>query len=378
MSYLVYIVTSAISVKVLLRGQLEYLQSSLDMEVLVITAPSPILERITEREKTQIYEIPMSREIDLVNDLQSLYSLIKLLKKIDPTLVNASTPKAGFLGMFAAVVARIPVRVYQQRGLRLETTKGIKRIILMLIERLIMFGAHYVVCNSHSLMERCEQLKLAPNHKLQVLGNGSSNGVDIERFTPGVNLSLRQSLGIDDDKYVLGFVGRLTRDKGIEHLWTAFEALNAQNNCFHLLLVGPFEEGDALSADLVKCLHSHPNVTITGFVNETPSYYQVMDVFVFPSLREGFPNALLEAASSGLPTVGFNVTGTKDAIVHDKTGYLAPAGDVNHLVEKIIFLHANHDFAEQMGLAGRQRCVKLFSQHAVWQNWIDFYESVVQ
>jgi glycosyltransferase involved in cell wall biosynthesis len=380
--HITYIVTAAMTADVLLRGQLRALREH-GFQVSVIVSPDPNLNVVSQREGVEVIGVPMAREINLGRDTISVFSLYRTLNRLRPHLVNASTPKAGLLGMLAARLARVPVRIYQQRGLRLETTDGLKRRVLLQTERLAAASAHYVVCNSHSLRNRCAELRIARENKLRVLGGGSSNGIDTVHFQTDMGErsaalhALRRQLAIPSEAQVIGFVGRLTRDKGILDLLAAFDSLSGQQPNLYLLLVGPLEQGDPLPAAIVARLQQDPRIVLTGYVNDTALHYLLMDVLAFPSYREGFPNVPLEAAASGLPVIGYPVTGTVDAVLPDETGFLVPVGDVAALADALRRLLDDPDLNAAMGQAGRQWVTMNFDSRLVWQNWVRFYQGIL-
>ena len=301
--------------------------------VVLISGPGELLERTASRTGVECVALPMRRCIAPLADVVALVRLWWILGHFKPDLVEFSTPKAGLLGMLAAALRGVPRRVYMLRGLKLERSRGFKRWILLTAERLACSCAHVVLCNSKSLRVEVLALGLAPSSKLLVLGEGSSNGVDIERFCPGPS-DVRERFSIPRDVPVVGFVGRLTRDKGLPELIEAFDRILLMEPSTHLLLVGWFDRAeDALSAELRRRILNHPRIHCTSFVADTASYYRGMDVMVLPTWREGFPNAVLEAQASGIPVITTESTGARDAVVAEVTGLLIPPGYPDAIVD---------------------------------------------
>lgn len=374
---LVYITTHGSSAFALMRGQLSLMRER-GFDVTVIASPSEELDRAAAREGVRAIGVEMEREINPLGDLRAVRELVALLKELHPDIVNAGTPKAGLLGMLAAKIARVPARIYTLRGLRLETTRGLKSTLLNATERIAAMCSQKVICVSHSLRDAFVQRGLAPMRKCVVLGSGSSNGVNVRRFQLTDEqrqqaAAIREQLKLPIDAPVIGFVGRLTRDKGIVELFSAFESLRAEMPDLHLLLVGGFETGDPVPQSTAQALREHPAVRITGFVPSTELYYDLMQVLAFPSYREGFPNVPLEAAASGLPVVGFAATGTVDAVQDGVTGKLVPLGDAAGLTDALRAYLRDDLLRFRHGDAGRQRVARDFRNETIWNALYDLH-----
>jgi glycosyltransferase involved in cell wall biosynthesis len=330
-------------------------------------------EQLAAEEGAGLIAIPIRRGISPLADILSLFRLTFTLRLLRPALTEFSTPKAGLLGNLAAFLCRVPSRVYLLRGLRLETSSGLTRAVLKASEKLAAACAHAVVCNSESLRQQAIALRLVPENKLKVLGAGSSNGVDLARFTPGPD-TMRAELGIPAGAPVVGFVGRLTRDKGIPELLEAFNRLLETMPDTRLLLVGWFDESeDALSVYQRARIEAHPRIVQTGFVSDTAPYFRAMDILVLPTWREGFPNAVLEAAASGLPVVTTLTTGARDAVLPGITGVLVPPGEPFALAEALLALLQRPRQRLAMGETARYWVVQKFGNRRVLGLTVSFY-----
>lgn len=379
---IVYVVTTPrVSAWWFLRGQLAYLREA-GAQVTLISSPEPALQATAEREGTAWQGIRIAREIAPLQDLRALFELWRAFRRLKPDIVNVSTPKAGLLGGVAALLSGVRSRVYVLRGLRLETTGGALRLVLWLAERLACAVASRVVCVSPSLKARALELRLVAPGKALVIGGGSSNGVDVERFAPSAALlqrarELRADLGIEPDAPVIGFVGRFTRDKGLVELTEAFQRLHAHHPSARLLLVGDHEDGDPVPEPTRRLLEADPGVIAPGWVQDVAPYFHVCDVVALPTYREGFPNIAVEAASAGRPVVTTDATGARDAVVDGETGLLVPVCDAAALEAALDRLLAFPDWAEQLGRNGQRRARDAFRPELVWDGLLGLYQELL-
>jgi glycosyltransferase involved in cell wall biosynthesis len=173
-------------------------------------------------------------------------------------------------------------------------------------------------------------------------------------------------LKIPLEAQVVGFVGRLTRDKGVAELVKAFSRLCETSAVVWLLLVGDFEDGDPLPPDVRRTIETDSKIIRTGFVPDAAVYYHLMDVLALPTYREGFPTTILEAHAAGKPVVATRATGVADAVVDGVTGVLVSIGDVEALTRGLEAVLINKGSAAAMGGAGRERIRREFQQERIW------------
>ena len=368
---LVMAVNSAIALG-FLQGQLQFFQDrGFDVNVLCPERRKDEWE-VARPQGVPIIEVPMEREIAPLRDLMSLWRLWRTMLMLRPAVTNVGTPKAGLLGGFAAWLNRVPCRFYTLHGLRFETTKGLRRRLLIYAERLACRFAHRVICVSQSVREGAIASGLTSRERTVVFGSGSCNGVDASRFAATPELvrraaKLRCQLGIPAQAPVVAFVGRLTSDKGIPELMEAFLQLAAQFPDLRLLLVGCFEDEDPLPVATRRCVETHPHVIFAGPVQDTAAYYAIADVLVLPSHREGLPTVVLEAQAAGKPVVGASATGIVDLVVDGETGLLFPVGDVPALAEALARLITDKALASKLGFAGQEQVIRKFQQEQIWE-----------
>lgn len=341
-------------------------------EMHAICSKSEYLEGFAEEMKFLYKEIPITRKISPFRDIISIYKIYKYLRENDIDIVVGHTPKGALLSMIAAFMARVNIRIYFRHGLVFETSTGIKRKILVGIEKLTSFFSNKIVCVSPSVYQKSLEYRLNKENKQLVLGKGTCTGIDVEnKFNPQFIDSkqkdnLRIKYGIKESDFIISYCGRLVKDKGIVELMDAFLELNRKNSNYKLLLVGMFEERDALPDRVKQEIITNRSIIYTGFINEDIQYYySLMNLFVFPSYREGFGMVVLEASAMNVPVIVSKSTGCVDSIKEGVTGEYTEInkGDI---IETVEFVIANQK-QKKYGINGREFVINNFKDIDVWQ-----------
>ena len=339
----------------------------------VVCSDSEELKEFSERYCFEYRAIDVLRKISITKDIKAVISVAKYIREIKADVVTGHTPKGGLIAMLAAYITRVPVRIYFRHGLVYETSHGVKKALLVNIDRLASKLATKIVCVSPSVARRSLEDRLNPGSKQVVLANGTCNGIDTDRFSKGsVDTeklkSLKKRLGINEGDFIIGFTGRLVRDKGIIELVRAYHALKQNNPNVRLLLVGMLEVRDALPEDVVKVINEDGGIIKTGYVGyaEIEYYYALMSVFVLASYREGFPTSVLEASSMNLPVITTRATGCIDSIIDGETGIFVNHDD-KELLSALSQIYKDDNLRAEMGEKGRQFVINHFNQELIWK-----------
>jgi glycosyltransferase involved in cell wall biosynthesis len=361
-----------------LAGHVAHAKSK-GFEVHALSSPGEALDECARGMQIEVHAAVMSRRITPLADLAALWRIVRVIRHVRPTIVDAHTPKGGLLAMMAATLCRVPVRIYHQHGLPLMTATGLKRRILRWTERTACRLAHQVICVSESLREVMIAEGLCPPERIKVLEHGSIDGVEAdEMFNPArVSTELAQVVRaryqIPPGALVIGFVGRIVRDKGLIELSESWRALREECPSLQLLVVGPVESQDPIPADVEATLRSDPRIHLAGMVHDMPSIYRALDVLVLPTYREGFPASLLEAAAMEVPVIATRIPGCVDAVCDGETGLLVPVRDVEALTAAIRMYVGDAELRRRHGAKGRDRARRMFDPEMIRESLFQEY-----
>lgn len=373
------IATVPISIVSFYGKQLDFLKEK-GFHVTVITSPDPdLMGRISG--SCNVIPVPMSRNITPLKDVVSFFRIAGAMRRGRFDIVQYSSPKAALLGSICGFLFSVPARLYLMWGLYYTGQAGFKRRLLKAVERIVCCFSTHVSPDSAGNREFALSEKLCSASKITVVGPGSANGIDLERFDPGKlrekGKAVRKSLGIPQEAVVIGFVGRLCRDKGINELVKAFKALSGTRGDIYLLLVGPREESRGeYDSDVRVELDTGKRIKCAGYRDAVEEYMSAMDIFVLPSYREGFGAANVEASAMGLPVVSTDIPGPRDAVVQGKTGFLVPAKTIEPLKKTILTLYNDLRLRQDMGEAGKE-WARHFDQKILWPQIVEHRKTLL-
>lgn len=342
-------------------------------EMIAVSSPGKELDIIKEQDSIPVYAVPMARHISLKSDLVSLFNMVKVFRREKPYVVHSMTPKAGLICMMAGWLTGIPVRLHTFTGLVWPTSKGIKRKVLMMTDRLTCACATHIIPEGQGVLNDLKNGRIT-RKPMKVLGYGNVRGVDMNQFNPA-RFDVEKS-----DKFTFLFVGRIVGDKGINELVEAFTRLCGEYHNVQLLLVGNYETDlDPVTQLTQERIKANPVIHADGPLHgdDLLKEYVKADCFVMPSYREGFPNTVLEAGAMGLPSIVTDINGSREIIVNGKNGLIVPSKDANALYEAMKSILNDEEMRKQMAVNARPMIESRFEKNYVQKCLMDFYEVIM-
>jgi glycosyltransferase involved in cell wall biosynthesis len=378
---IVRISTVPISLNLLLKGQLKFLSQYFN--VIGISSKGKYLNDVEKREGIRTIAIDMKRNIAPCKDIISLIKLYKVLKKEKPLIVHSMTPKAGLLGILAAKMARVPIRMHTFTGLIFPSKSGILQYILIQMDKLLCRCATNIYPEGKGVKNDLINYKIT-SKPLKIIANGNVNGIDIVFFDTNIisdiekNI-LRNELGLEKDDFAFVFVGRLVGDKGINELIKAFNNISKYYERVKLLLVGPQEPDlDPLDEETLETISQNSNIIEVGYQSDVRPYFSVSNTLVFPSYREGFPNVVMQAGAMGLPSIVTDINGCNEIIIEGENGTIIPAKDTIALQKKMELFITDRALIEKLRSKAREMIASRYEQKMVWEALLEEYKSLLK
>lgn len=364
-----FITTIGGTLRVFVLKLAEYLYNTGEFDISFLCSPEEQLSKMLP-DYIHLIPVPMERGIT-IGGFKAMRQMKKIFDKEKFDIVQYSTPNASCYASIAAWFSRIPVRLYCQWGIAYVGFSGLKKKIFKLEEKMVCTLSTWIEPDSRSNLEFCHKEGLYPTSKGSVVWNGSASGVDLTKFDIGkkkeYNQAVRKQYGIPDDAFVYGFVGRITRDKGINELFIAAKKVMEQQPNAWLLLVGHSDKSKSVDDELYEWAESCDRVVFSGYTLVAEQFIATMDCFILPSYREGFGMSVVEAEAMGVPVIISDIPGPIDGMLEDKTGLIVPPKDAIALQEAMLRMIASRELCREFGKNGLTYVRENFEQKVIFR-----------
>lgn len=370
MKKICFITTVPITIKAFILKLAIYLHENTDWDISFICNSD---DKFAEEFPEYIHYFPVKMERGIsISGIKAMFEIKKIFKREKFDLIQYSTPNASLYASIAGKLARVPVRLYCQWGMVYVSFSGIKRKIFKLIEKTVCSLSTWIEPDSKSNLEFSHKEGLYPEEKGSVIWNGSACGVNLDKFDITKKETYRNDIRLKyqlkETDFVFGYVGRITRDKGINELLNAFKKISEKNfNCF-LMIVGSPDSDDTIDKELFEWAKKSPNVIFTGYTNVVEQYLSAMDVFILPSYREGFGMGVIEAETMGVPVIVTNIPGPTDAMQNGKTGLVVEKANVKELTKAMETLYIDRASVNCYGENARIFATENFEQEKLFSH----------
>ena len=375
-----YVASADMTIRFLLLSQLKFLKNE-GYEVYAICSSGKWINNI-ENEGIKIKIINFKRKISPISDLVTLIKLFFYFKKEKFQIINTHTPKPGLLGQLAAKLADLPIIVNTIHGFYFhEGTPPLQRKFFIFVEKIAALCSDLIFSQNKEDIKTAIKEKICSSPKIQYLGNGIClQRFNPERFSKEFIDKKKKELNIKPDFKLIGIVGRLVKEKGYLELFEAFKNLIKKFPNTILLVAGPIEpeKKDAINPDIVKDYGIEKNVLFLGLREDIDEIYPLMDIFVLPSWREGFPRSVIEASAMERAVIATNIRGCREAVDDGITGILVLVKNPEKLAEAIIYLLQNPQIAKKMGEEGRKKAKREFDENLIFGRIKKEYQRLIK
>jgi glycosyltransferase involved in cell wall biosynthesis len=295
-------------------------------------------------------------------DLRLVYKLVRLLRAQRVDVLHTRLIRADFYGRLAGRLSGVPLILTNLCDIYSEHFKTWHGPwlgpLFYAVDRATLGLAHRLVANSDGVKaDLVNQVGISADKVSRIY-----NGIDAALYAPqpGARQQMRRQIGLSEDEVVVGTVARLHYKKGLTYLLEAAHQLGGRFPGLRFIIAGDGPERRRLE-EQARELGLGDRLIFLGDRTDISDVLAAMDVFAFPSLFEGLPNAILEAMAAGLPVVASDVAGNNEVVQDGLNGYLVPVQDAAALAEKIALLAADAPRRQALAAAGRQNVAERFS-----------------
>lgn len=369
MKKICFVTTISGTLRSFVVGTAEYLHQNAGYDITFICDDD---EKFADSLPPYMHYIPVSMKRGIsLGGIGAMFKMMSIFRREKFDMVQYSTPNASFYAALAAKLAGVPVRLYCQWGMAYVGFGGMKRAVFKAVEKTVCGLSTWIEPDSFGNLKFSHSEGLYPENKGSVIWNGSASGVNLEKFDISrKNLwreEIREKYNIPTDSVVFGFVGRITRDKGINELLTAFRTILDEMPDTYLMIVGNSELTSAVDMSLYQWAQENPKVAFCGSTDVVEQYLSAMDVYVLPSYREGFGMVVVEAESMGVPVIVTDIPGPTDAMLPNETGLLAQKADAVSLADAMKELARSLEKRQRFGAAAQKFAAENFEQQQLFR-----------
>ncbi|MBM7841717.1 glycosyltransferase family 4 protein [Herpetosiphon giganteus] len=375
-----HIATADMGLRFLLLEQLQAIQHA-GYQVRGVASDGPYRAEV-EAAGIPVEVVTMPRSVTPTSDLVAVAKLVRLFRRLKPTIVHTHNPKPGLLGQLAARLAGVPIIINTIHGFYFhEHSSPKQRHFYIAMEKIAARCSHAILSQNREDLATALATKIARPEQISLLGNGINLDVFDRRAVSQTEVAAaRQALGIPADAQVIGAVGRLVAEKGYHELFRACQQLMATRPNVHLLVVGPEEphKADGLTAASAADYGIAERSHFAGMRRDMPVLYHLMDVLAHPSYREGFPRAPMEASAMGVPVVASAIRGCRETVAHGLNGMLVPVRDAAALAQSLGRILDDRVVREAFSRLARQVAEREFDQQRVFERVLLSYAEQLQ
>ena len=367
-------------------GQFTYLKEEGGYDMHLICSPGGGIEEFCKKNKVHYYPVKMNRQVSFMDDIKAFWRICSYICKNRIDIVVAHQSKGRLLGMMAARICGVKYKIVFAHGVVYETMTGLRRKLMILNDRFVSIMADKVVCVSNYVIEQRRKDHIDKLGKSILLGKGTCNGLDtINKFNPELISEadvdeIKSKYGISKDDFVVGFCGRLVRDKGVIELIEAYDRLRNlyKDKSIKMLIIGSPEKWNGLPENTLNRLKLDDTIIFTGLIPyaEIQKYYMAMSVLVLPTHREGFGMVSVEAQAMRIPAIVSDFTGCSETIIDGETGLYIDRTprSIERALEKMLDIK----YRKKLGVQGRKFVIENFEHTIVRTHMLHLINSMIK
>jgi glycosyltransferase involved in cell wall biosynthesis len=321
----------------------------------------------------------LGREISPLRDLMATVRLARLIRRERPQILHTHTAKAGTVGRVAALLAgsrRPPIVVHTFHGHVLRGYFGpLRSLFFRLLERWLAARTTALIAVSPQVRDDLVALRVAPRERFVVIRLGIELDERVKADQDG-RAESRRYLGIPEERFAVGWIGRMTGVKRTDDVLVAFKHLRDGGVDAVLCLVGDGPDRTQLEQRAHE-LGVVRDTLFLGYQEDVAQFYAAFDALVLPSGNEGTPVSAIEALAAGRPVVATRVGGVPDVVREGEDGFLVEAGATDELADRLARLARDPELRRRMGQEGRKRVVPRYAVDRLVDDVDRLYKSLL-